>query len=136
MATTRLSGRLDSSAISHRLCSAQRERTNERMKERRIEREWVDLANLFCFLLPVHYCYKKSQSIMQCEKKNHSKNERQESEKEREGKRNENHATCTSLIWLLALRTMAGNKCMEMFPLTAGVCVPVIRGLADPPAHY
>jgi len=71
---------------------------------------------------------------MQCEKntgERKSKNERQESEKEREEKRNENHATCTSLIWLLALRTMAGNKCMEMSPLTAGVCVPVIRGLAD-----
>lgn len=38
------------------------------MKERKIEREWVDLTNLFCFLLPEHYCYKMSQSIMQCEK--------------------------------------------------------------------
>lgn len=71
MATTRLSGRLDSCAISRRLCSAQRERerTNENEREKDREREWVDLANLLCFLLPVHYCYKKSQSIMQCEKK-------------------------------------------------------------------
>lgn len=61
-----------------------RERERMRMKERKIEREWVDLANLFCFLLPVHYCYKKSQSIMQCEKKKkNSKNERQERERER-----------------------------------------------------
>ncbi len=99
--------------------------TNESEREEDWEREWVDLTNLFCSLFPVCYCYKKSRSIMQCETKNtgerKSENERQESEREsereREGKRKESHATCTSLIWLLALRTMAGNKCMEIFPL-------------------
>lgn len=64
-----------------------RERERMRMKERKIEREWVDLANLFCFLLPVHYCYKKSQSIMQCEKKKKNTvrmKDRKERERERE----------------------------------------------------
>lgn len=103
-----------------------RESERMRMKERKMEREWVDLTNLFCFQLPVCYCYKKSQSIMQSDKKIHRGKKEWEWKtgkwKKREGKREENHATCTSLIWLLALRTMAGNKCMEIFPLIR-VCV-------------
>ncbi len=119
------------------LCS-ERERTNESEKEE--VGEWVDLTNLFCSLFPVCYCYKKSRSIMQCETKNtgerKSENERQEREREREGKRKESHATCTSLICLLALRTMAGNKCMEIFPLVR-VCVCPLSGVSPiPPAPY
>lgn len=38
-----------------------------RLGERDGEKEWLDLADLFCYLLPQQYCYKKSQSIMQRE---------------------------------------------------------------------
>lgn len=99
--------------------------------EREMERKSVLILPIYSVICCLGSIVIQSQSIMQ-RKGNKRKTNTGETKRERvrmkdinvcvEGPKKGNHATCTSLIWLLALRTMAGNKCMEIVPPSACVC--------------